>query len=172
MIQNETCAPYETAHNATANPDDGYLKQEMVDAIENLVTATMSDHAAIAQLTSTVARITIELATETAKLVVALQTNHAIWYGHGGRSRTSHGRGAGAVEGSGIGNGADALTRTGPIATTMDVENELDPPIHYVQPRLQAQQCQMSRPSNQPHLHVHQEEHTGRGGSNQVKRKG
>ena len=31
--------PYGAAHNATANPDGGYLQQETVDAIANLATA-------------------------------------------------------------------------------------------------------------------------------------
>ena len=76
-IQNEMGAPYGALHNAPAKPDDGYLQQETVDAIANLVTATASDHSAIAQLTDTVARLTTELATVNAKLVNALQKNRA-----------------------------------------------------------------------------------------------
>ena len=53
-IQNKTGAPYDASHNATANPDNGYIQQETVEAIANLATATASDCAAISQLTSTV----------------------------------------------------------------------------------------------------------------------
>ena len=69
FIQNETGTFYGAAHNTTANPDDGYLQQETVDAIANLATAMASDRAAIAQLMSTVERLTAELVTVNAKLV-------------------------------------------------------------------------------------------------------
>ena len=89
MIQNETGAPYGTAHNATANPDDSYLQQETVDAIANLATATASDRSVITQLTATVVRITTELAMVNVKLIVALQTNRTSRGGRGERVRTS-----------------------------------------------------------------------------------
>ena len=47
LLQNETGTPYGAAHNATARPYDGYLHQETVDAIANLVTATARDCAVI-----------------------------------------------------------------------------------------------------------------------------
>ena len=119
MIQNETGDPSGAAHNTTANPDDGYLQQETVDAITNLATATVSDRAAIAQLAATVARLMTELATVNAKLVVTPQTNRAIRGGGGRRNRTIHGRGDGDGEGAGTGNGAGAPARTGASAPTM-----------------------------------------------------
>ena len=70
----------------------------MVEAIANLSTATASDRAAIAQLTSTVKRLTAELVTVNANLVTALQTQRVIRGGCGGRGR---GRGAGALAQSG-----------------------------------------------------------------------
>ena len=73
-LQNETGAPYGVAHNATTNPDDRSLQQEPVGAIVNLATTTAIDYASIAQLTSTVERLTAELVTVNAKLVTALQT--------------------------------------------------------------------------------------------------
>ena len=57
-IRKETGTPYGAAHNATAHPDGGCLQQETVDTIANLVTATASDRAAIAELASTVKRLT------------------------------------------------------------------------------------------------------------------
>ena len=56
-LQNDTGAPYATAQNVTANPDDGYLQQETVDAIANLATTTASGRSAITQLTSMVKRL-------------------------------------------------------------------------------------------------------------------
>ena len=85
-LQNETDTPYGAAHNATAHPDDGYIKQETVDAIANMATATASDCAAIAQLTATVERLTAELVTLNIKLVASLQPQQS--------SRASHGGGA------------------------------------------------------------------------------
>ena len=64
----------DAAHNTTTHLYNGYIQQEMVDDIANLATATASDRAAIAQLTSTVERLTAELVTVNAKLVTALQT--------------------------------------------------------------------------------------------------
>ena len=49
----------------------------MMDAITNLVTATVSDRIAIAKTTAPVARHTTEIATVNSKLVVDLQTNCA-----------------------------------------------------------------------------------------------
>ena len=72
MIQNYTGAPYGAAHNATANPDDRYLLKNTVYAIANLATSMESDRAAIAQIKSTVARLTTELATVNTKLVITL----------------------------------------------------------------------------------------------------
>ena len=117
-IQNETGAPYGTAHNTNVNPDDGCLQQDTVDTIANLETSTASNCAAIAELTATVARLTTELATVNVKLVVAFQTNRASRGGHGGRNRTTHGRGDGT--------GAGAVVS----APTMDEAKDLDPPIH------------------------------------------
>ena len=65
-------APYGAEHNATKNLEDGYLHQYTVDAISNLATAKASDRKEIAQLTSTVARLTTELSTVKNKLVFAL----------------------------------------------------------------------------------------------------
>ena len=73
LLQNDTGTPYGAAHNATARPDDRYLQQDTVDAIANLATATASDHAAIAQLTFMVERLTEDLVTVNTKLVAALQ---------------------------------------------------------------------------------------------------
>ena len=117
-IQNETGAPYGAAHNATANPDDGYLQQETVDAIVNLVMATASDCTAITQLTSTVERLTTKLVTVNAKLVTALQTKSTSQGGRGGRGR-------------GRGRGAGAPAQTGAAAATGAKEEDLEPPIHY-----------------------------------------
>ena len=113
-VQNETGAPYVAANNSTAHPDDGYLQQETVDAIANLVMATTSDRAAIAQLTSAVERLTVELVTVNTKLATALQTQRASRGGHGGRVR-----------------GAGAPAQTGAVAATRTKEQDLDPPIHY-----------------------------------------
>ena len=131
LIQNEMRAPYGTAQNATANPEGGYLQQEMVDAISNLATATLSDRAAIKQLTATVARLTTKLATVNEKLVVALQKKHTSRGGRGGRDRTSHGLGAGTGERAGTGTGAGAPERIGAGAPTIAEEKDLEPPIHY-----------------------------------------
>ena len=131
MIQNETGNPYGTAHNASANPDDEYLQQKMVDAIANLATAMASDCAAISQLTATVARLAIDLATVNTKLIVTLQKNLSSWVGRGGRDRTTCGRGSRARAGAGTGNGAGAPARTGASAPTMDEAKYLKPPIYY-----------------------------------------
>ena len=76
-IQKNTGAPYGAAHNATANPDDGYLQQDMADAITNLATSTASDRDTIAQLTSTFERLTAELVTVNTNIVTALQKKRA-----------------------------------------------------------------------------------------------
>ena len=73
-MQNETGTPYGAAHNVTIGPDNGYLHQDTVGAIANLATATASNRAAIANLTSTVERLTSEIVTVNTKLVAALHT--------------------------------------------------------------------------------------------------
>ena len=96
-----------------------------MDAITNLATSTASNRAAIAQLTSTVERLTAELVTVKTKLVAALQTQRASRGGHGGKSR-GHGRGRGASATTptlGPPTGAGAATRT--------EKQDLEPPIHY-----------------------------------------
>ena len=103
----------------------------MVDTIANLATATAIDRATIAQLTATVTRITTEIATVNAKLVIALQEKRARRGGRRGCNRTSRGLGSGTGERAGTGIGAGALVRTGAGAPTMDDEKYLDPPIHY-----------------------------------------
>ena len=95
LIQKETGTPYGAAHNSTAHLDDGYLQQETVDSISNLATSTASDCAAIAQLTSTVERLTSELVTVNTKLGTALQTQRTSRGGREGRDRV-RGRRAGA----------------------------------------------------------------------------
>ena len=85
-IQKETGAPYGAAHNATENPDDGYLQQETVDAIANLATTTAIDCAAITQLMSMAERIKAELVTVNVNLVTSLQTQRSIRGGRGGRA--------------------------------------------------------------------------------------
>ena len=117
-IQKETGAPYGAAHNATENPDDGYLQQETVDAIANLATATASDCSAIAQLTPMAERLKEELVTLNAKLVTALQKQRASQGGRGGR-------------GCRRGHGAGAPAQTGAVAATRSKEQGLEPPIHY-----------------------------------------
>ena len=84
MLKNQTGTPYGAAHNATTHPDGGYLQQEMVDDIANLATATASDRAAIAQLTSTVESLTAELVIVNTKLVADLQPQRASRGGRGG----------------------------------------------------------------------------------------
>ena len=129
MIQNETGAPRGAAHNATANPDGGYLQQETVDAIAKSATAMVSDRIAISQLNATVARVTTEIATVIAKLAVALQTNRASRGGQGERNRTTRERGARAGPGTGTGAGTSAITRAS--ATTIAEIIDLEPPIYY-----------------------------------------
>ena len=82
-------APYGSAHNATANPDNGYLQQETVDSIANLSRATASDRATIAKITSTVTRLTADLATVNEKLVVYLQAKSASCGSHRWRDITN-----------------------------------------------------------------------------------
>ena len=96
MLQNETGTPYGAAYNATARLDNGYLHQETVDAIANLATATARDRADIAQLKTTVERLTEELVTVNTKLVANLQPQQASQGDRGGPSRGC-GRGAGAT---------------------------------------------------------------------------
>ena len=120
-IQNKTVALYDAAHNATTNPDDWYLQQETIDAIENLGTATASDHTVITQLTATAVRLMTELATVNVKLVFALQINHANPGVCGGHDRTS--RRKGSREGS--------ITWTGASASSMAKEKYLETPTHY-----------------------------------------
>ena len=76
-LQNETGAPYRAAHNATANPDNMYLHQDMVDAIAELVTSTESEGKEIAQFTATDAIIIMELATMNEKLAIDFQGKRA-----------------------------------------------------------------------------------------------
>ena len=126
FLQNETGDPYGAAHNATANLDDRYLQQDMVDAIANLATSTASDHEAIAQLTATVARLTTDLATVNKKLVVSLQAKRAIRGSRGGRNKATRGRGDGAR--------ARAATKSGSgdsILVEMAGGADLDLTIHY-----------------------------------------
>ena len=118
--KNETGAPYGAAHNATAHPDKGYLQQETVDAIANLATATASDRAAIAQLTSTVDWLTAELLAVNAKLVTALQRKRVSQGGRGGRDR-----------GCGHGRETSAPAQTGAVAATRFEEQDPEPLIHY-----------------------------------------
>ena len=65
-------APYRAAHNITANSYVRYIHQETLDAIANSATATTSDRSAIAQFTSTIARLTADIATMNKKLSIAL----------------------------------------------------------------------------------------------------
>ena len=51
------------------------FEQRTIDAIANLATATASDRATVASLTTTIAELTIELKTTQAKLVKALESN-------------------------------------------------------------------------------------------------
>ena len=92
----------------------------MVDAIANLATATASDQAAIAQLTSTVERLAAYLITVNAKLVTSLQPQRARRGGCGGQGR-----------GRGRGRGDGATTQTGAVFATRIEDQHLDPPIHY-----------------------------------------
>ena len=131
LIKNEMGAPYGAAHNATANLDNEYLQKYPVDAIANLATSTASDCVAISQLTSTVGRLTAELATVNAKLVIALQKNRDSQCGQRGRDRTNHEKGSGSGVGSGTGTGAGSPERTGASAPTMAEKKDLEPPIHY-----------------------------------------
>ena len=96
-----------------------------MDEIANLAKSTASDRAAIAQLTATVERLTVELVTVNTKLVAALKNQQASWDGNGGQSR---GRRRGASAGAttpthGPPTGAGTATRT--------KKQDLEPPIHY-----------------------------------------
>ena len=100
-----------------------------MDGIAKMATSTASDHAAIAQLTATVKRLTTELVTMNTKLVAALQTQQAIQVGKRERSRGRR-RGESANAGArpttptnGPPTGAGTATRTN--------KQDLDPPIHY-----------------------------------------
>ena len=115
LIRNKTGTPYGAAHNTTAHPDDGYLQQETVDAIADLATATASNRSDIAQITSTVKRITEELVTVNLKLVTSPQTQRASRGGRGGQGR---------------GRGAGSPTQTGAVADTRTKEQYMDLPIH------------------------------------------
>ena len=117
-LRNDTGTTYGTAHNVAAHPDDGYLQQETVDAIANLATATEINRSAIAQLTAMFERLTTELVTVNAKLVTALQPQHASQGGRGGRIR-KRGRGAGTT------------TPTRAISSTRTDDQDLEPSIHY-----------------------------------------
>ena len=127
MIQNDMVSPYGAAHNATANPDNGYLRQEMVDFIATLAMAMASDSAAIVQLTSTVARLKTELVTVNNNLVISLQEKSVICSSRGGRDRDACVFGAGAGDGAGYA----ARTRAGaPSLAETVIGVDLDPPIH------------------------------------------
>ena len=117
-LRNKTGTPYSAAHKATAQPDRGQLQEETVDAITKLAIATASDHAAIAQLTARVERLTEELVTVNAKLVTSLQPQHASQGGRGGPGR-------------GRGRGAGTTTQTGAVLDTRTNDQYLESPIHY-----------------------------------------
>ena len=117
-LRNETSTPYGAAHNATAQPYDGYLQQETVNAIANLATETASNCAAIAQLTATVERLTAEIITVNTRLVTALHPQRASRGGRGGQSR-------------GRGRGAGTTTPTGAVSASRTDNQDLEPPIHY-----------------------------------------
>ena len=70
MIQNEMGAPYGLVQNATTNPDDGYIHQDMVYTVAR-------DHAATVKLTATITRLTTQLATINEKLIFFLQEKRA-----------------------------------------------------------------------------------------------
>ena len=91
MLQNEICVPYIAVHNATANPENGYLHQYAVDYIANFATAPANDHEAITQLVTTVARLTTELVTVNEKLVIALHKNAQAAAAAEGATKTSMG---------------------------------------------------------------------------------
>ena len=131
MIQNETGAPYGAAYNATANPDNGYLQKETVDNITNLATATASDSADIAQLTSTVTRLTTELTTVNKKLVITLKEKRARQDSRRGRNINTCKRGDGSGAEDLTGSGAGAAARTGASAPTIAEAKDPEPPIHY-----------------------------------------
>ena len=130
LIQNETGTPYGAAHNTIANPDDGCLQKETVDAIANLEIATANNCASITQLTATVTILATELATVNTKLVIAFQTNHAIRCGRGGRDRTTCGRGERTGAGADTGTGSGATERTGVSAPNMAEAKYMELPIH------------------------------------------
>ena len=117
-LQNETGTPYGGAYNATTHLDDVYLQQETMDNIANLTKSTASDRAAIAQLTTTVERLTSDLVTVNTKLVTSLQTQRAIQGGCGGRGRR-------------LGRGTGTATHTGTVLATGTDDQDLEPPIHY-----------------------------------------
>ena len=117
-LRNKTRTPYGSAHNATAHPDNGYLQQETVDDIANLMTATASNLNDIAELTATVKRFTADLITVNTKLVTDLQPRRASRGGHGGQSR-------------GRGRGAGTKTLTGAVLDTRTNNQDLELTIHY-----------------------------------------
>ena len=55
--------------------DGPEFEQRTINAIANLATATASDRATVAKLTSTISELTLELKTTQAKLVAALELN-------------------------------------------------------------------------------------------------
>ena len=114
-------APYVAAHNATKNPDNGYPQQETVDAIAKLAADIVSDRAAIAKLTATVARLTTEIATVNKKLVFVLQEKRTSRGSRRGRDKTTRRRGSvtGYRAGSRTGAGAGSTARTGARAPTL-----------------------------------------------------
>lgn len=57
------------------NAEESTIHQDTVDVIANLANATVADRESIAALTSTVARLTVEVAAVTEKLVLALTEN-------------------------------------------------------------------------------------------------
>ena len=81
-----------------------------MDAITNLATDTASDRAAITQLTTTVARLTTELAMVNKKLIVDLHSKHKSRGSHRERDRDVCRRG----DESGVGYGATERTGAGP----------------------------------------------------------
>ena len=90
----------------------------MVDAIANLATATASDRAAIAQLTATFERLTVDLIILNTKLATALQPHRA---SQGIRGERSHGGGY----------RASTTTSTGAVLATRTNNQDLEPSIHY-----------------------------------------
>ena len=123
-LQNDTGAPYGMEHNATANPDDGYLLQDTVDAIVKLAKAMAIDREAVTQLTTTISRLTTELATVNEKIVVALQGKRASRGSCGECDKVSRGQVSRAQTAAKNGAVAPALAELAGGA-------DLDTPIHY-----------------------------------------